>query len=191
MVERVRIPGKLQRYRVGGSVKHPDKQHFGNASGKRGGARPNGKNGTGLKGKNPNSHKGRKTGTPNRMSKEIREKAAESGELPHEFMLRVMRLGPGGKIKEGTPDEYILTWDDIKWAASGCINYYAPKLSSINVGGSKEVIRILHIESHQLQGLTLDELAILEKVFGRLESTQVIEGEVIDADPKDYEATLH
>ena len=189
MVERVRIPGMIPRYRVGGSVKtHPDNAQFGNRTGKRGGARKKTRVDD-MRGKTGNQNGKRHYDRRTKESKEIRAKAAASGELPHEFMLRVMRT-PLGQ----TCDDHIVTWEDKQWAAQGCINYYAPKLQSINVGGSKEVIRILHIESHQLQGLTLDELALLEKVFGRLEAMQRTETDtqlLIEANPDDYEATLH
>lgn len=173
---------RIERYRLGsGSVspdkshlKHPEKSHPGNASGKRGG------NGAG----------GRILGRPNKQSREMRERAAASGELPHEFMLRVMRMGPGGVIGEGE-HAHTLAWEDIQWAAMGCANYYASKLSSINVNGVKTApTYIMHVDPGVLKNCSVDELMVLEKVFSRLEAggDEADDFAMIDAAP--YAETL-
>lgn len=90
-----------------------------------GGSRPG--NPRGIRG-------GHRKGKITRLSKELIEAAAKTGELPHEFMLRVMRAAPGDKIAG-----HKITWEDRKWAASQAANYFAPKLLSSKVSGSHTV----------------------------------------------------
>jgi hypothetical protein len=81
MVERYKL-----KYRGSGSVADTPEQlkkknghggaRFGNPNGKRGGN---------------NGGAGKPLGLPNMKSREIKAKAAASGELPHEFLLRIMR----------------------------------------------------------------------------------------------------
>lgn len=78
----------------------------------RGGARPNA---------------GRKAGEPNKATKEAIEIAAASGELPHEFLLRVSR---GGKI-----DGHDVTFTERTDAAKNAAPYYAHRLASIEHTG--------------------------------------------------------
>jgi hypothetical protein len=69
-----------------------------------------------------------------------------------------------------------LDWNDIIAAAHGCINYYAPKLSSVNVSGNKNApLYVQAIDSERLAGCTIEELKVLEKVFGRLEAGENLE----------------
>src|SRR4051812_39185609 len=71
--------------------------------------------------------KGRPRASPSRwLSSQQRIMAAKTGELPHQFMLRVMRLGSGAKIGNHTLD-----WEDVKWAATHAAPYYAPRLASL------------------------------------------------------------
>jgi len=67
---------------------------------------------------------GRKKGGINAMSAEIRAKAQESGELPHEFLLRVSR---GDQI-DGIP----ITFEQRMTAATAAAPYFAPKLAQID-----------------------------------------------------------
>jgi hypothetical protein len=61
------------------------------------------------------------------MSQEARVKAQETGELPHEFLLRVMR----GEDIDGNQPEF----KDRMAAAVAAAPYYAPKLSSVDHKG--------------------------------------------------------
>lgn len=85
---------------------------------------------------------GRPPGAANRLALEARARARETGELPHEFLLRVMR----GEIIEGQ------VWDTVRQcavvvyesadlqtridAAKACAPYFAPKMSSVEVVGT-------------------------------------------------------
>jgi hypothetical protein len=70
---------------------------------------------------------GRPVSSTNRMSREAREKAAESGQLPHEFLLSVSR----GEMIGG----HIPTFKERMDAANAAAPYYAPKLSSVEATG--------------------------------------------------------
>lgn len=76
-------------------------------------------------GKRPGA--GRKPSSVNRMSQKAREKAAETGQLPHEFLLAVSR---GELIGDYQP-----TFEDRLDAAKAAAPYYAPKLSSVEATG--------------------------------------------------------
>lgn len=73
-------------------------------------------------GKRPGA--GRKPSSVNRMSQKAREKAAETGLLPHEFLLAVSQ----GQMV----DDYKPTFEDRLDAAKAAAPYYAPKLSSVD-----------------------------------------------------------
>jgi len=68
---------------------------------------------------------GRKLGGVNKMSKQAREEAAKTGELPHEYLLRISR---GEKIEGYTP-----TFTERMDAAKAAAPYFAPKLSTTSV----------------------------------------------------------
>jgi hypothetical protein len=78
-----------------------------------------------------------KTAT-SRWAEESRIKARESGELPHEFLLRIAR---GEPIEHMTTDEDgcvrgVTIYPDFESridAANQCANYFAPKLTSQQV----------------------------------------------------------
>lgn len=76
-------------------------------------------------GKRPGA--GRKPTSVNRMSKAAREKAAETGILPHEFLLAVSQ----GHDIDGHRPSFVERLDAAKAAAP----YYAPKLSSVESTG--------------------------------------------------------
>lgn len=84
----------------------------------------NSKVGLGVRGKS----------TTSRWAEESRKQARDSGELPHEFLLRVSR-GDVITIKEFDGDEikektYYPSFQDRIDAAQLCANYFAPKLSA-------------------------------------------------------------
>jgi len=126
---------------------------------------------------------------PSPAAKKIREKASLGGELPHEFLLRVMRTKVGDEV-DGTK----IAWDDRLWAAAACINYYAPKLATVNVQSKNEqqVVHMMRVPPTNLAGLSVEELIILEKVFDRWEaaanSGNGDQGMIIDGTA--YEETL-
>lgn len=89
---------------------------------------------------------GRKPGSPNKKTSEVVRKAEESGIMPLEFMLNIMRSGTPNA--EMTPQECIdfaaLRFEAAKAAAP----YLHPKLSSIEVNAN--------ISAHES---SLDDLA--------------------------------
>lgn len=68
---------------------------------------------------------GRKPGGVNKMSKKAREEAAKTGELPHEYLLRISR---GEEI-----DGYKPTFTERMDAAKAAAPYFAPRLSTTDV----------------------------------------------------------
>ncbi len=88
------------------------------------------------------SGSGRKRGSVNRMTQRAREEASKTGELPHEFLLRVMR---GNKISGHRP-----TFAERLDAAKAAAPFYAPRLAAIaaNVKPSmdpvKELLEAIH-----------------------------------------------
>jgi hypothetical protein len=67
---------------------------------------------------------GRKKGVPNTKTRERIAAAESSGMMPHEFLLSITR-------GETQLDGYVPTFADRLDAAKAAVNYYAPKLSSI------------------------------------------------------------
>ena len=131
----------------------------------------------------PNS--GRPVGSVNRMSLKVREKAAETGKLPHEMMLEVARQAVGTEW-EG----HQITWEDRKWAMQSCSRFYAPVLAAVEqTGKGGGPIQVLSLPPQALKGLSVEELQVLERVFGRLQkgegrSNGKANGQ---ADPQAYE----
>lgn len=85
-------------------------------------------------------------GATGRWAEESRKRARETGELPHEFLLRVAR-GEGidlieereGQLIERT---YYPNFTDRVEAATSCANYFAPKLTAQqveNIDGAAEL----------------------------------------------------
>lgn len=68
---------------------------------------------------------GRPVGAVTRRTREIADKAASSGLLPHEFLLLVVR----GEAIDGTTP----TFADRLEAAKAAAPYFAPKLSSVSM----------------------------------------------------------
>lgn len=84
--------------------------------------------GLGKKGRSPTS----------RWAEDSRKQARDSGELPHEFLLRVARGEPIEIVEleeDGSPIEKTVypTFADRVEAANQCANYYAPKLTAQQV----------------------------------------------------------
>lgn len=85
--------------------------------------------------RNPN---GRPVGSKNRTTKIVENllKMKKDGELPHEFLLRVVR---GEKIKQGPPDQYGVAqyvYPELSErieCAKAAAPYFAPRLSTIEV----------------------------------------------------------
>lgn len=81
---------------------------------------------------------GRPLGAANRLAIEARERAQATGELPHEFLLRIARGEPifrkvvalDGNTKE-VQEEY--SFEDRKDAAKAAAPYFAPKISTVEV----------------------------------------------------------
>ena len=82
--------------------------------------------------------RGRPLGATNRMAIEAREKAKATGDLPHEFLLRIAR---GEAIyrdvvdRDGSTKRVLEVYDfeDRKDAAKAAAPYYAPKISTVEV----------------------------------------------------------
>jgi len=68
---------------------------------------------------------GRKLGSMNRLSNRAREQAMTTGDLPHEFLLRVAR---GEEI-----DGHIPTFAERIDAAKAAAQYFAPRLTAAHV----------------------------------------------------------
>jgi len=90
---------------------------------------------------------GRKPGSVNRMSTKAREQAATTGELPHEFLLRVAR----GELVDG----HVPAFNERMDAAKAAAPYFAPRLATAQFD-----VRALHA-NRSAEDLTNDELAII------------------------------
>ena len=91
-------------------------------------------------------------------------RASGSGELPHEFLLRVARGEPvemyGKNPTTGATE--VIGWHNVQFderldAAKACANYYAPKLATIEHKGSVAL-------SHEEQLDLLDEIPPAEVI---------------------------
>lgn len=81
---------------------------------------------------------GRKRRPSTRQSQEAIARAAETGELPHEFLLRIARGEPIDQKVKGANGEIVMTqitpsFDDRRDAAKAAAPYFAAKLSNIEV----------------------------------------------------------
>lgn len=148
------------------------------------------------------SRKGRPKGSPSRwLSAQQRIMAAKTGELPHQFMLRVMRLGSGAKLGNHTLD-----WEDVKWAATHAAPYYAPRLASLHVKPSEKPPVVVHLDPTKIKDLSPEDLnrmlATLAAAMG-LQQQRALpapdnseppiingEGEIVGVDESLYERTL-
>lgn len=76
---------------------------------------------------------GRKKGSVNKISAEAREVARSTGELPHEFLLRVSRgeTIQIGLTKKGKPKFYTPSFSARFNAAVAAAPYFQPKLASV------------------------------------------------------------
>ena len=74
---------------------------------------------------------GRKPGSTTKKTREIAERAVQSGMTPLDFMLMMLR---GDKISQGKGKAaYQPTIEDRKWAAAQSAAYVHPRLSSVEV----------------------------------------------------------
>lgn len=87
---------------------------------------------------------GRPPGSMSRLAKESREKALESGALPHELLLQWGRGEPMSRkvLRDGgdatNPDDWVVTYyavdaDTQRDSAKAAAPYYAPKISTVEV----------------------------------------------------------
>jgi hypothetical protein len=91
---------------------------------------------------------GRKPGSVNQMSRKAREEAAKTGELPHEFLLRIAR----GESIDGHAPAFNERMDAAKAAAP----YFAPKLAATELN--------MHNDKREAKDLTDAELlAVIAK----------------------------
>lgn len=127
---------------------------------------------------------GRK-GAKNKLSLAARQAAARTGELPHEFLLRVSR----GKVRaiDGEKVDLAMRLEAAKAAAP----YYAPKLTSVSQE-SKVQVQVLQISQDKLKSLSPEELDVLERVLDRLQRSDTGDqsGEVDQAEQNLFAATL-
>ena len=83
--------------------------------------------------------RGRPLGSASKMAKEAVEKAKATGDLPHEFLLRIARgeaiyrdvVNPDTQKIERVEETY--DFEDRKDAAKAAAPYYAPKISTVEV----------------------------------------------------------
>lgn len=164
-IPRVRIDDPPKVERRGGP-------RYGNKSGKRGGHHGKG---------------GRPPNVPNKATAAIRQAAAESGELPHEFMLRVMRMGVGKFV-----GDHQITWDDVKWAAQQAASFFAPKMSSMKVSGDKEnPLQLVSLDAKMLQKATPEQLRVLGELFSNLQTGMIPQVAEPTVSPDEYAKTLN
>ncbi len=82
---------------------------------------------------------GRPVGSMSRMAREARERAQETGELPHEFLLRVsrgqaiMREVVDADTGAITHEQEAVSLEDRIGAAKAAAPYYAPRISTVEV----------------------------------------------------------
>lgn len=74
---------------------------------------------------------GRPAGAVNKFTRKMREAAANTGELPHEFLLRVSR----GEmiVMPGQKKPHYPTFSERVQAADKAAPYYAPRLSAVGI----------------------------------------------------------
>lgn len=113
---------------------------------------------------------GRPRGSPNKISERIRAQHAATGELPHEFALRVMRLGVGAKLLNGHREEtHTITWEDVQWATQLAAPYFAARMASIRLSGHDGgPMKVFHIDPEKLASMSPEQLLVLELALGDL-----------------------
>jgi hypothetical protein len=102
---------------------------------------------------------GRKVGSVNAMSQRAREEAQKTGELPHEFLLRVSR---GEKFGDHEP-----TFDERMDAAKAAAPYFAPRISATTIAANFGTQKTA-------EQLTDDELAAIALGAGTANNYQTI-----------------
>lgn len=128
------------------------------------------------------------------MTQEARRQAALSGELPHQLLLRIMRMGPGAQY-----GDYVLTYPDIIEAAKAAAPYYAPRMASIALKPADKPPVNVQLDPTPLAKLEPDDLVKMLTAFIQASTQGIIDGEATvinpDADIEDvspdlYEQTL-
>jgi hypothetical protein len=140
--------------------------------------------------------RGRRPGRPNSLSDAQRRQAARTGELPHQFMLRVMRLGMGKKI-----GSHIITWEDILWAAKNAAPYYAARLAAVKVTGENKPPVVIQIDPEKLKNMGPNDLSRMLEALMSVNMPNTGNGEIIpsvnpneefeDVDISIYEKTIN
>jgi len=106
---------------------------------------------------------GRPVGAINKRTRETVALARKTGKLPHEIMLQIAQATIGAKVKGwGTVDK-----EDKKWACYSCANYFAPKMTATDHSGN---VYIMALPQEALNRLSVRELELAEKLFGKLAS---------------------
>lgn len=159
---------------------------LGNAPEKRvAAARKNGKKG------------GRPPGSKNAMSQKMIAAAKASGDLPHEFLLRVMQTGrmPDWD-KKGNPIMLHVGMQARLEAAARAAPFYAPKLATLRVDRPSDIqpLPALMMDLLRQGNASEVELAVLERLVGRVygqgQSMKLLEVQPVPGDASRYEATL-
>lgn len=138
---------------------------------------------------------GRPPGRRQEVSNEQRRAAARTGELPHQFLLRIMRMGPGAKI-----GNYILQFSDVMEAAKAAAPFYAAKLASIQIKPADKPPINVQLDPGPLAKLEPADLVKMLTAFIQASTAGIIDGDatpvinpdadIEDIDPSLYERTL-
>ena len=128
---------------------------------------------------------GRPLGSINRLSRAQREAYEASGELPLDFLLRVMRTGDIGdgrhRVKQkATPDQRME-------AARAAAPYLHPKLHAVHVDGKPTA---MPFDLTRLQGIPQDKLVIANEVLAVLFGGQV-QGPILNMQQSDITPNLY
>jgi len=91
---------------------------------------------------------GRKPGSVNKITQRAREAAAKTGELPHEFLLRIVR----GEAIDGHAPEFAERMDAAKAAAP----YYAPRLATTVVAAQVSNMPARQLTDDELMAIALN-----------------------------------
>lgn len=124
--------------------------------------------------------------------REIRKKALDSGMMPHEFLLMVARGEPVEIFDGKKKHVHHPSFSERLQAAKDACPYFIPKLRNTQVTGADEgPVKILSIDPKDLDGLSAEELQVLEKVFNRSKQGEQPEQPKPSVDPGIYGSTIH
>lgn len=124
--------------------------------------------------------------------REIRKQALDSGMMPHEFLLMVAR-GEPVEIFDGKKKlVHYPNFTERLQAAKDACPYFVPKLGNTRITGADEgPVKILNIDPKDLDGLSAEELQVLEKVFNRSKQNGQAEEPKPSVDPGIYGSSVH